>query len=77
MENAKTGVFVLEQTPESLVRAMIAFESCEDTFLPETIQAHARAFDTSIFVQRMRHYVTEVMAEKRPSLEQVERLNRG
>jgi glycosyltransferase involved in cell wall biosynthesis len=59
-----TGVFFREQTVNSLANAILSFESCEEIFLPERIQSHARRFDTSIFLDRMRNYISSVM--KRP-----------
>ena len=58
---AMTGVFFEEQTVDSLARAILAFESCEEMFLPHRIQSHARRFDTSIFLGRMREYVNSVL----------------
>ena len=60
-----TGVFFREQTADSLAEAILAFESSEEIFRPPDVQAHARSFDTSIFVDRMRNYISSVMA--RPS----------
>ena len=41
----------------------MAFEASEEIFLPRHIQAHARKFDTSIFVDRMRSYINRVITE--------------
>ena len=60
-----TGVFFREQTVNSLANAILSFESCEEIFVPERIQSHARRFDTSIFLDRMRNYISSVL--NRPS----------
>jgi len=60
-DGLSTGLFFEEQTAASLAAAILAFESCEETFVPEAIQAHARRFDTSIFVDRMRNYINCVL----------------
>jgi glycosyltransferase involved in cell wall biosynthesis len=62
-ESATTGIFFPEQTADSLAEAILAFESCEDTFEPKHIRLHARRFDTSIFINRMHNYISSVMAE--------------
>jgi glycosyltransferase involved in cell wall biosynthesis len=58
-----TGVFFREQTVDSLAAAIVSFESSEDIFVPHQIQAYARRFDTSIFVDRMRNYINNVLAK--------------
>jgi glycosyltransferase involved in cell wall biosynthesis len=58
---AMTGVFFEEQSVDSLARAILAFESCEEMFLPHRIQSHARRFDISIFLSRMREYINSVL----------------
>jgi glycosyltransferase involved in cell wall biosynthesis len=58
-----TGVFFREQTADSLANAILLFESSEEMFLPQRIQSHARRFDTSIFLDRMRHYISSVMSQ--------------
>jgi glycosyltransferase involved in cell wall biosynthesis len=70
-ENATgiTGVFFAEQTVASLAEAILCFESSEERFLPEQIQLHARKFDTSIFVERIRDYIDCVMADSWRALE--------
>lgn len=56
-----TGIFFPEQTAHSLARAILFFESIEERFVPKQIQLHARRFDTSIFVSRMREYISGVL----------------
>jgi glycosyltransferase involved in cell wall biosynthesis len=58
-----TGVFFQEQTADSLAKAILSFESCEEIFSPERIQSHARTFDTAIFVDRMRNFISSAMSE--------------
>jgi glycosyltransferase involved in cell wall biosynthesis len=62
-EAAATGVFFHEQTADSLCRAILSFEACEEMFRPDYIQSHARKFDTSVFLERMRNYIGRVMAK--------------
>jgi glycosyltransferase involved in cell wall biosynthesis len=59
---APTGVFFREQNADSLATAILSFESSEGIFLPERIQSHARKFDTSVFLDRMRNYIEHVIA---------------
>jgi glycosyltransferase involved in cell wall biosynthesis len=56
-----TGVFFEEQTPDSVAKAILAFESSEEIFQPHRIQSYARRFDTSIFLDRMRAYINSVI----------------
>jgi glycosyltransferase involved in cell wall biosynthesis len=63
--SAITGVFFAEQTADALANAILSFESSEDIFVPQDIQLHARQFDTSIFVDRLRSYIERVMANGR------------
>jgi glycosyltransferase involved in cell wall biosynthesis len=62
-DSAVTGVFFEEQTGESLANAILSFEASEEIFQPERIQLHARKFDTSIFLDRMRNYISSVLAQ--------------
>ena len=59
-DSLPTGIFFPEQTAESLAEAILAFESQEETFIPEAIRRHACQFDTSIFLDRMRDYLNVV-----------------
>ena len=63
--SAITGVFFAEQTADALANAILSFESSEDIFVPQDIQLHARQFDTSVFVARLRSYIERVMANGR------------
>jgi glycosyltransferase involved in cell wall biosynthesis len=57
-----TGVFFYEQNADAVARAILRFEAIEDEFSPEAIQAHARQFDTSVFVEKLRQFVSDVLA---------------
>jgi glycosyltransferase involved in cell wall biosynthesis len=56
-----TGLFFEEQTAESLAKAILDFEGNEERFIPRQIQLHARKFDTSVFVERLRNYIEYVI----------------
>ena len=58
-----TGVFFEEQTADSLAKAILSFESSEEIFQPHCIQSHARKFDTSIFISRMRKYINSALTK--------------
>ncbi|MBV9131032.1 MAG: glycosyltransferase, partial [Verrucomicrobia bacterium] len=58
---AFTGMFFREQTANCLAEAILSFESCEEVFVPRHIQSHARKFDTSVFLDRMRAYISSVL----------------
>jgi glycosyltransferase involved in cell wall biosynthesis len=62
-----TGVFFQEQTADSLANAIRSFESVEERFLPQQIQEHARKFDTSVFLDRLRSYIDCAMAKSTKS----------
>jgi glycosyltransferase involved in cell wall biosynthesis len=54
---SNTGIFFDEQTVESVVEAILRFELVENSFVPVDIQEHAKQFDTSVFVEQMRHFI--------------------
>jgi glycosyltransferase involved in cell wall biosynthesis len=54
-----TGTFFQEQTPESLIEAVLRIDGAE--FDPETIRAHAGRFDVEVFRTRVRAYMREQM----------------
>jgi len=56
-----TGIFFMEQTVESVIDGILRFEAREGKFIPSEIQQHAKQFDTSIFVEKMRHFVDAAM----------------
>jgi glycosyltransferase involved in cell wall biosynthesis len=60
--DGKTGVFFREQTPEALAEAVTRFETL--TFDPASISAHARGFDRSLFLDRMRRAIESCRAAK-------------
>jgi glycosyltransferase involved in cell wall biosynthesis len=63
-----TGVFFSEQTKDSLIEAILHFESIEPCFDPGAIREAARRFDTQVFVGEMRRYVEERLESvRRPS----------
>jgi glycosyltransferase involved in cell wall biosynthesis len=64
-----TGIFFEKQSADSLANAILAFESSEDLFLPEDIQSHARQFDTSVFVERLRNYISWAKDNREDMLE--------
>ena len=61
-DGAITGVFFREQTADSLAEAILCFEAAEEMFVPQDIQLHARKFDTTIFLDRMRKYIDSAMS---------------
>jgi glycosyltransferase involved in cell wall biosynthesis len=63
-----TGVYFRDQTEQSLVDAILRFESIEHSFRPDVIQAHSRQFDSSMFRTRMRELVDTAMRERDLSL---------
>jgi hypothetical protein len=59
-----TGVFFPEQTADSLIEAMLRFESHADEFDPQLLRAHAMAFDTSVFKDRFIRYTEQALARR-------------
>jgi len=59
-----TGIFFPEQRVESIVDSIKRFEMREGGFVPEEIQQHARQFDTSVFVDRMRQFVDAAVGKE-------------
>jgi glycosyltransferase involved in cell wall biosynthesis len=57
-----TGVFFYEQDADAVARAILRLEAIKDEFSPEAIQAHARQFDTSVFVEKLHQFVSDVLA---------------
>ena len=58
----KTGVFFLEQTVESLVEAVLRFESEADTFDTEVIRQNAERFSPEVFRRQFSEFVDEKMS---------------
>lgn len=52
-----TGVFFTEQTPESLISAIEAFEHIQDRIRPEVIRRHAEEFSANTFKERLSHFI--------------------
>ncbi len=59
----KTGVFFEEQTPEAVMEALQAVATMR--VVPELLQAEAFRFDTSVFAQRMRDFVSRAQEQHR------------
>jgi glycosyltransferase involved in cell wall biosynthesis len=59
-----TGMFFQEQTPASLAQTILNFEAIERRFVPEQIQAHAREFDESVFVERLGKFIERAIANQ-------------
>jgi len=53
-----TGIHFDEQTAQSVCEAILKFESVEHVFDPLVIRAFAQRFDTSVFTQRMREFIS-------------------
>lgn len=60
-----TGVFFDEQTTDSLVDAVLMFESLEDRFSPAFIQASVQSFDVSRFKFQMSEFIDARLQEFR------------
>jgi len=52
-----TGVFFREQSTESLIEAILAFEEHQSQFSPEAIRDHSLQFDTEVFKSKIREFV--------------------
>jgi glycosyltransferase involved in cell wall biosynthesis len=59
-----TGVFFHEQTPASLEKAILKFESRENEFFPDQIREHSRKFDAAIFREKLIDFVGRAMVAK-------------
>ncbi|MGD0226682.1 MAG: glycosyltransferase [Terriglobia bacterium] len=60
-----TGILFDEQTVDSLVEAIRAFEAFEPQFSPRFIRAHAEQFDKQHFLEKMNRFVGERLEEHR------------
>jgi len=65
VQEGKTGIFFPEQTIGSLVKALAAIGGL--SFIQEALQAHAMAFDISVFQARMRQFVPNALADYQES----------
>jgi glycosyltransferase involved in cell wall biosynthesis len=59
----KTGLFFKEQTPQSLIAAVEAFEKTQDQFDPQLICQHAQQFSEDRFKREFKQYVQEKIEE--------------
>jgi glycosyltransferase involved in cell wall biosynthesis len=61
----RTGVYYPEQTVESLMQAILAFEAADHRgdFVPANIQSWAAEFSTPVFLERMRQFVLSLHPE--------------
>ena len=57
----ETGVFFDEQTPESIIAAVEAFEKKEETITPEACRKQAEKFAKDIFAAQMRKHIKKVL----------------
>jgi glycosyltransferase involved in cell wall biosynthesis len=60
-----TGILFCEQTVDSLVEGIRAFEAFEQQFSPRFIRAHAEQFDKQHFLEKMNRFVEEKLEEHR------------
>jgi glycosyltransferase involved in cell wall biosynthesis len=63
--SCNTGILFPEQTPESLMQAILDFEAIEDRFNPQTIRDHALQFDRDVFETQIKLYIEEAMQAHR------------
>lgn len=57
----RTGVYFMEQTAESLMEGLRAFEAAEASFDPEVAHAWAEGFRTEVFLERVRAHILQVV----------------
>lgn len=57
-----SGILFGEQTVESLKAAVMEFQTREGEFVAQSVRAHAKKFDVSVFKQRFSELVDTVMA---------------
>ena len=69
---APTGLFFAEQTPDSLADAILRFEARENGFRSADAQAHAAAFATPLFLAAMREQILEMLPGIGPLLASVD-----
>jgi glycosyltransferase involved in cell wall biosynthesis len=60
-----TGLHFMEQTPESLTEAILAFEADSESYDPVTIRTHAQSLDTALFAERFTRFVNLCVEAKR------------
>ena len=64
-----TGIFFREPTPKSLAEAILRFETVENRFSPQFIQAHVQQFDKRHFVTKMSAFVADKLEQHRALME--------
>jgi glycosyltransferase involved in cell wall biosynthesis len=64
-----TGMFFYEQTPESLVQAIVRFEGAQNVFDWQVIRKNAESFDRTIFKDKVKEYVEAEYNEFRLDLQ--------
>ncbi|MGI4853679.1 MAG: glycosyltransferase [Janthinobacterium lividum] len=67
-----TGIFFAQQTADSLIEAMLRYESHENTFTREAARKNAEAFAAPVFLAAMRAAILEMMPQAADSLANVE-----
>jgi glycosyltransferase involved in cell wall biosynthesis len=60
-ESAATGIFFYEQTAEAVAVAILRLEAVENDLDVQVIQDHARQFDTGIFIEKMRRFISKAI----------------
>jgi len=66
--HATTGLHFAEQTSESLIEAILQFESMEATFDSMAIRSHAQSFDTSGFKRQLYAFIELCIKGKKQGL---------
>jgi glycosyltransferase involved in cell wall biosynthesis len=61
-ESDATGMFFYSQTADAVAAAILRLEAVESELSAQAIQEHARQFDTGIFIEKIRQFVSEVLA---------------
>ncbi len=65
VDSSSNGIFFSEQTVDSLVEAVLAFEHCEKDFSPAQIARNADRFSTERFKQQVANFVADHVEEFR------------
>ncbi len=60
---ASSGIFLREQTPESLLEGILAFEKVEHEFSPFLIKRSAERFDSTHFREKFEAFLSDKMRE--------------
>jgi glycosyltransferase involved in cell wall biosynthesis len=61
-ESGATGIFFYSQTADAVAAAILRLEAVASELSTRAIQEHARHFDTCIFIEKIRQFVSEVLA---------------